>query len=61
MFSLELVERRLSPIQMELRFYGSPEMASFTFFSGTDFSVKFILNWTNNKLEVITIAEPYFS
>ena len=60
MFSLEHVERRLSPIQMEVKFSGSPDMASLTFFSGTDFSVKFILNWTSNKFDVITIAEPYF-
>lgn len=60
MFSLEHVDSRLYPIQIEFKFSGYPEIESFTFFSGTDFSVKLILNWTNSKLEVITMAEPSF-
>lgn len=57
---MEQVDNKLSPIHIELKFYGSPEIDSFTFFSGTDFSVKLILNCTSNRLEVMTIAEPSF-
>lgn len=60
MFSLEHVESKLSPIQIELKFSGYPEIDNLTFFSGIAFYVKFILNCTSNKFDVMTIADPSF-